>query len=84
MTGWLKFVGLKEVVKLDLVGDFHRDIRGTKVHLRNPNPTQDGDNAKYLGWLLTNAGGNVAGTGGYVRRHDGWVAATRLRSLPLL
>jgi hypothetical protein len=48
VTGWLKFVGLKEVVKLDLAGDFHRDIRGTKVHLRNPNPTQDGDGAKYL------------------------------------
>ena len=48
VTGWLKFVGLKEVVKLDLAGDFHRDIRGTKVRLRNPNPTQDGDRAKYL------------------------------------
>jgi hypothetical protein len=48
VTGWLRFVGLKELVKLDLAGDFHRDIRGTKVRLRNPNPTQDGDRAKYL------------------------------------
>jgi hypothetical protein len=48
VTGWLKFAGMKEVVKLDLAGDFHRDIRGTKVRLRNPNPTQDGDRAKYL------------------------------------
>jgi hypothetical protein len=48
VTGWLRFVGMKDVVKLDLAGDFHRDIRGTKVHLRNPNPTQDGDRAKYL------------------------------------
>lgn len=48
VTGWLKSVGLKEVVKLDLAGDFHRDIRGTKIRLRNPNPTQDGDRAKYL------------------------------------
>jgi hypothetical protein len=48
VTGWLRFVGLKEVVKLDLAGDFHRDIRGTKLRLRNPNPTQDGDRAKYL------------------------------------
>jgi hypothetical protein len=38
VTGWLKFVGVKEVVKLDLVGDFHRDIRGTKVYLRNAYP----------------------------------------------
>jgi hypothetical protein len=48
VTGWLRFVGMKEVVKLDLAGDFHRDIRGTKVRLHNPNPTQDGDSAKYL------------------------------------
>jgi len=33
VTGWIRFVGMKEVVKLDLVGDFHRDIRGTKVRL---------------------------------------------------
>ena len=59
VTGWLKFVGLKEVVKLDLAGDFHRDIRGTKVHLRNPNPTQDGDRAKYLDSFSLTQAGNV-------------------------
>ena len=48
VTGWLVFVGMDKPVKLDLVGDFHRDIRGTKVRLRNPHPTQDGDRAKYL------------------------------------
>jgi hypothetical protein len=46
VTGWIKFVGMDEAVKLDLAGDFHRDIRGTKVRLRNPNPTQDGHSAK--------------------------------------
>jgi hypothetical protein len=48
VTGWIMFVGMDKPVKLDLMGDFHRDIRGTKVRLRNPNPTQDGDQAKYL------------------------------------
>jgi len=48
VTGWLVFVGMDKPVKLDLVGDFHRDIRGTKVRLRNPHPTQDGDRVKYL------------------------------------
>jgi hypothetical protein len=33
VTGWIRFVGMNEVVKLDLHGDFHRDIRGTKVRL---------------------------------------------------
>ena len=33
VTGWIRFVGMNEVVKLDLIGDFHRDIRGAKIHL---------------------------------------------------
>jgi len=33
VTGWIRFVGMKEVVRLDLVGDFHRDIRGAKIRL---------------------------------------------------
>jgi len=57
VTGWLKFVGMKKPVKLNLAGDFHRDIRGAKIRLCNPNPTQDGDRAKYLeGFSLTQTG----------------------------
>ena len=59
VTGRLKFVGMKEVVKLDLTGDFHRDIRGTKVRLRNLKPTQDGDRAKYLDRFSPTQIGNV-------------------------
>jgi hypothetical protein len=44
---------------LDLAGDFHRDIRGTKVRLRNPNPTQDGDRAKHLEDFSPTQTGNV-------------------------
>jgi hypothetical protein len=33
VTGWLQFAGIKNPVVLDLVGDFHRDIRGTKILL---------------------------------------------------
>ena len=32
VTGWIRFAGLKEDVNLDLQGDFHRDIRGAKIH----------------------------------------------------
>ena len=57
VRGWLRFVGMKKTVKLNLAGDFHRDIRGTKVRLHSPNPTQDGDRAKYLeGFSLTQTG----------------------------
>jgi len=48
VTGWLVFVGMDRPVKLDLVGDFHRDIRGTKVRLRNPNPAERDGSEKYL------------------------------------
>ena len=48
VTGWLVFVGMDKPVKLDLVGDFHRDIRGTKVRLRNPNPAERDGSEKYL------------------------------------
>lgn len=33
VTGWLQFIRMKDKVVLDLAGDFHRDIRGTKVVL---------------------------------------------------
>lgn len=38
VTGWMRFVGMDEVVKLELEGDFHRDIRGAKIRFRNSKP----------------------------------------------
>jgi len=32
VTGWMQFAGMKEKVILLLKGDFHRDIRGAKIH----------------------------------------------------
>ncbi len=32
VTGWMRYLGLNEDVTLKLEGDFHRDIRGTKIH----------------------------------------------------
>ena len=34
VTGWMKFAGKRKKVIFDLKGDFHRDIRGTKIKLR--------------------------------------------------
>ena len=44
VTGWIRFVGMDELVKLDLEGDFHRDIRGTKIRLSNPSPSDRNQN----------------------------------------
>lgn len=32
VTGWIKFAGMKDKVTFDLEGNFHRDIRGAKIH----------------------------------------------------
>ena len=33
VTGWMKFKGKRNKVTFDLNGDFHRDIRGSLIHL---------------------------------------------------
>ena len=43
VTGWMKYAGMKEVVKYNLKGNFHRDIRGAKVRLRG-----DGESANVI------------------------------------
>jgi len=32
VTGWMRFAGVKGKMTFDLKGDFHRDIRGAKIH----------------------------------------------------
>ena len=32
VTGWMRFAGKKEKIMFNLEGDFHRDIRGTKIY----------------------------------------------------
>ena len=32
VTGWMRFAGVKEKVTFELEGNFHRDIRGAKLH----------------------------------------------------
>ena len=41
VVGWMKFAGMKETVRFDLKGDFHRDIRGAKIHLRGDGNEND-------------------------------------------
>jgi hypothetical protein len=70
VTGWIRFVGMDEAVKLDLVGDFHRDIRGTKVRLHNPNPAERGGSEKYLEGFSTLQNGDVGDMTAGLPPHD--------------
>ncbi len=49
VTGWISFVGLDRPVTFDLAGDFHRDVRGTKIRFSNPTPAEATEEAqKYM------------------------------------
>jgi hypothetical protein len=50
VTGWMQFAGMKEKMTLCLTGDFHRDIRGAKIHLKGDaqGPQDDPKASKYL------------------------------------
>lgn len=49
VTGWMKFAGIKEEVKFDLEGNFHRDIRGAKIRLRGDGELADvTESAQYM------------------------------------
>ena len=41
VTGWLRFVGMKETVRLELDGDFSTDVRGMKLRVHNPDPAEE-------------------------------------------
>ncbi len=59
VTGWMKFAGLEKNVMFDLEGNFHRDIRGTKIHLAG-NGYEEGEKArKYMRCFSSNQTGKV-------------------------
>ena len=48
VTGWVQFAGMKEKVTFDLEGDFHRDIRGTRIRLKGSGRDEDPEAASYM------------------------------------
>ena len=48
VTGWMQFAGMKEKVTFELEGDFHRDIRGTRIRLKGEGRDDDPETAKYM------------------------------------
>ena len=57
VTGWMKFIGKDERVVFELVGNFHRDIRGAKVRLiGNPDSNQEQANQYMQGFAQKQTG----------------------------
>ena len=61
VTGCMRFAGLKEKVTFDLEGNFHRDIRGAKIHFRGDayEDQVDIDGEKYMEGVAQHQTGEV-------------------------
>jgi hypothetical protein len=60
VTGWMQFRGLSEKVTFDLDGNFHRDIRGAKIHLRGDgNKADESEAQNYMSGFALHQTGNA-------------------------
>jgi hypothetical protein len=59
VTGWMRFAGMKDKVTFDLKGDFHRDIRGAKIHLVGEGREDDPEAAGYFEGFAQHQWGKV-------------------------
>ncbi len=62
VTGWLRFAGLKDIVAVDLEGDFDRDIRGQKLRLKGRyfgKPLEAEDEMEGFGQLQAGDAGHI-------------------------
>lgn len=48
VIGWMSFAGMDEKVIFDLQGNFHRDIRGAKIHLTGDGQVSDQEASQYM------------------------------------
>jgi len=56
VTGWMQFAGMNEKVTFDLQGNFHRDIRGAKIHFTGNASSMQADDpqaARYMNGMST-------------------------------
>ena len=61
VIGWMRFYGVRGPVSVDLQGEFHRDIRGTKLRMYGDltQPTDMEEAAEYMRSFATHQTGNV-------------------------
>jgi len=59
VTGWMRFAGLAEKVTFDLKGDFHRDIRGAKIHFVGEGREDDPTAVSYMDSFAVQQTGKV-------------------------
>ena len=70
VTGWMRFAGIRERVTLDLEGDFHRDIRGTRIRLKGEGRDDDVEAASYMDSFAAKQTGKVGDITAGLPPHD--------------
>ena len=70
VTGWMKFAGLKDKMTFDLNGDFHRDIRGAKIHFQGDGIPEDPEAEKYMEGIAQHQNGDVGDMTAGLPPHD--------------
>lgn len=69
VRGWLRFEGLADRLELELLGDFHRDIRGAKLRLL-PQARPASGGGDYLAGLGRHQTGKVGDITAGLQPHD--------------
>lgn len=59
VTGWMRFAGMQDKVTFNLEGNFHRDIRGAKIHFTGNGDENDPQAAGYMSGFSTEQTGKV-------------------------
>ena len=59
VTGWMQFAGMDKKVTFDLAGDFHRDIRGAKIHFSNDAEANSDEAQGYMDGMASHQTGNT-------------------------
>ena len=70
VTGWMRFAGMSKTVTFDLKGDFHRDIRGAKVHFIGDGKEKDPTAASYMDGMAVRQTGKVGDITAGLPPHD--------------
>jgi hypothetical protein len=70
VTGWMRFAGMDEKVTFDLKGDFHRDIRGAKIHFIGDGKEKDPTAAGYMEGMAVHQTGKVGDITAGLPPHD--------------
>ena len=70
VTGWMRFAGMKNKVTFDLKGDFHRDIRGTRIRFAGDGEEEDVEAASYMEGFAEHQRGKVGDITAGLPPHD--------------